>query len=212
MSNGGVDVRLVEAVSSHLRRHLGPIERVIEDEEQARLPVDVLVVGPTERRPFKIAVTCGMAARPMAPPEDFATCRRAELFLGLPPDWQLDPESLTDAANAWPVRLLRQMARFPHLSGGWLWERHTVGRVEDPPHGPGTDMNATLIAPAINTPSGFDLLQTREIEPVRFLALLPLHPEELRLARDEGVTELYGAFADADVHLVVNPWRPSAVL
>jgi hypothetical protein len=212
MSASSVDVRLVEAVGGHLRRHLGPIERVIREEQERRVPIDVAVVAATERRPFRTAVTCGMAARPMSPPEDFTTCTRAELFLGLPPEWPLDPAALQDPANAWPIRLLRQLARLPHLTGGWLWERHTVGRADDPPHGPGTDMNAALVAPAINMPSGFEQLHSPELGPIRMLAVLPLHPHELTLARDEGVTALYGAFADADVHLVVNPWRPSAVV
>ena len=199
-------------MGNHLRRHLGPVEGIVTEHEKTHVPVDLFVVAPTERRPFRTIVTGGMAGLRMHPPEEFASCVRAELFLGLPTRWPLDTAALRDPRTYWPLGLLKKLARFPHTGGGWLWERHIVGSELDPPHGPGTAMNGALVAPAINMPSPFESMQTPELGEVRFLSVLPLHPAEMRLGRDEGVTALYGAFGDAEVDVVVKPARPSSVL
>lgn len=212
MSAGSVDAGLREAVGNHLRRHLGPVEGVVAEHEKTHVPVDLFVVAPTERRPFRVVVTCGMAGLRMHPPAEFSSCVRAELFLGLPARWPLDTAALRDPRTYWPLGLLKRLARFPHTGGGWLWERHIVGAETDAPFGPGTSMNGALVAPAINMPPAFESLRTPELGEVRFLSVLPLHPAETKLGRDAGVTALYGAFGDADVDVVVSPARPSAVV
>lgn len=212
MSASAVDAGLREAVGNHLRRHLGPIEGVVGEHEKTHVPIDLFVVAPSARRPFRVVVTCGMSRLRMHPPEEFASCQRAELFLGLPSDWRLDGEALRDPRWFWPFGLLKRLARHPHTGGGWLWERHIVGADGAVPHGPGTAMNGALIAPAINMPPAFDALRSPELGEIRFLSVLPLHPAETQLGRDDGVTALYGAFADADVDVVVRPGRPSSVV
>lgn len=206
------DARLIEAVSDHVERHLGEIEVVMDEKDSPHVHIDLLVVGPSDAIPFRTVVTCGMAERAMPAPDDERDLRRAELFLGLDPDWPVDMDSLHDERWWWPLRLLKRLARFPHAEGTWLWEQHTVGSADDDPLGPGTELCAALVGPALLMPDGFEILDRGpDADPVSFFSAIPLHAAELRLARDKGVDELYDAFSKASVDVLVDPARPSSV-
>ena len=202
------DAGLIEAVSDHVERHLGPIDPVLHERESPIVHVDVLVVGPQDGVPYQTLVTCGMSERPMPVPADEAG-PRAELFLGLAPDWPLEVEALRDERHWWPIRLLKQLARLPHEEGTVLWERHTVGDPTDAPFAEGTELCAALVAPPLLVPDGFRALEEPGADPIFFFTVVPLHAAELRLARDEGTDALIARLADAEVDLVVDPARPS---
>ncbi len=89
--------------------------------------VDVHHCPPGPERPYHILVTTGMSDRAMITPEgceDFSHC---ELLLALPPEWPLEQKAFENERNFWPIRHLKQTARFPHVVETWLWYSHTVG-------------------------------------------------------------------------------------
>jgi hypothetical protein len=206
------DPALVEAVGLHLSVYLGEIEQVLHEIDSPLVHVDLFVIAPTEARPFRTVVTCGMAERPMLPPDGAGDLRRCELFLGLPPDWPMDEEHLRDERFWWPLRLLKSLARFPHISETWLWQGHTVSTSDPPePYGPGTTMGAAFIAPPILMPDGFGVLRRKEADDIHFFGVIPIHGDELALARESGAEALFGPFGKAGVDLVIDPERESAL-
>src|SRR5687767_4018341 len=119
------DDPLANAIAEHVAKHVGPIANVFHEIKPTLVHLDVLVVGPTDDRPYTTLVTCGMSERPMRVPienpEDLGLIpelRYAELLLCLPPDWPLTSEAFQNEANYWPVRWLKRLARLPHQQDG----------------------------------------------------------------------------------------------
>ncbi|MCH4166482.1 MAG: suppressor of fused domain protein [Megasphaera sp.] len=89
------------------------------------LPIDVEMLYPTIEEPFYLLRTMGMSAAPLHyPAGEIAADHETycELSLILPSDWPFhtkeDP-SLDDPA-AWPVWLLMELAKFPHVHQIWM--------------------------------------------------------------------------------------------
>jgi hypothetical protein len=102
----------LEQISAHIEAHLGPVATVFHEIVSDTVHIDVHVVLPTEESPYARLVTSGMSDLPM--PGDNDVPRYLELVATLPGDWRLDRASFEDERWYWPVRLLKQLARFPH--------------------------------------------------------------------------------------------------
>ncbi|HEX8086843.1 MAG TPA: suppressor of fused domain protein [Solirubrobacteraceae bacterium] len=208
----GGDPALIEAVSAHVERHLGPVGQVYHEFISPTVHVDLLEVPATGERPFQVVVTCGMAELPMRPPETMAEFTHTELFALLPPDWPLDDEALNDERNYWPLRTLKFLARVPHLFDTWLWVGHTIPNEDPPePYAEGTELCGALLMPPMLVPEGFEVLERPDGAPIHFLLLMPLHADEMQLKLDKGLEALYDRFDAADLSPIIDPARPSTV-
>src|SRR3954469_15460518 len=125
MSNPG-NAALIASVTTHVERHVGPVDLVWDELDSDALHVDVLHVAAGPTRPYQTLVTCGASEFPMSTPAEYAVWRFAELCILLPPDWPITTEGLRDPATGWPFWLLKQIARYPHEAGTWLGYGHTV--------------------------------------------------------------------------------------
>jgi hypothetical protein len=191
-----------EAIERHVEEHFGPIEFVFHAVPSAG--VHLLVAGPTEERPCRTLVTEGMSDAAMTAPPGANPF--AELMMALPVDWPV--EDLT-ADDSWPVHLLKYLAAFPHENGTWLGPWHLLPN-GDPvtPYAPNTSFAGMVITPMINVRTE----EAREIDGrISLLAVVPLHPAEIRLKIEKGSGALIEAFDRAGVSELVDPPRPSSV-
>jgi len=194
------DEQLIDELSAHVERHLGPVESVNHEIVSIDVHVDLLHVAPAEGRPCHTLVTCGMSAKPMQAPEP--ALERAELLMVLPPSW--DPE---DEASAWPMGTLRFLAHMPHEYATWLGEGHTIPN-GDPPerYARGTKLCGAMLVDPVLVPEGFAVLERPE-GPVRFYGVALLHADEMELKLQQGAEALIALFEGAPE--VVRPDRPS---
>ena len=143
------DERLIEEITAHVERHLGPAPTVNHELISLDVHVDVLHVPPHDGRPCHTLVTCGMSAKPMpaAPRPDVA---RAELLVVLPPAWDLEDESA-----GWPFGILRFLAHLPHEYETWLGFGHTVPNGDPPePYTDGTALCGAMLVDPTLVPDG----------------------------------------------------------
>lgn len=56
----------------------------------------------------------------MPVPEDVDQARFAEALVVLPKGWPLKQADFQDERHCWPLRLIKNIARFPHHAGTWL--------------------------------------------------------------------------------------------
>jgi len=130
----------------------------------------------------EVLVTAGASRRPMnAPPEQPALI---EYLMVLPAAWrELYGE---DPAALFAVDTLRVIANYPHRSGAWLGQGHTLpaGR----PIHPTTEMNGWVLTNALIFEQQPELSVGGN--PVAPLLLTPLYPLELSLARGQGTDAL----------------------
>jgi Suppressor of fused protein (SUFU) len=203
------DEELIEAVSDHVERHVGPIAQVFHELISPTVHLDVLRVDPTDERPWYTLVTCGMSAKPMQAPEP--ELAHAELTLALPPDWPMEQEDWRDERHYWPVRLLKFLGRVPHEYDTWLGNGHTIPNDDPPePYARGTRLCGAIVATPLLAPEAFRVLE-RPAGPTRFYGVVPLHAAEMEFKLDQGADALYDRLADAGVSELVDPSRASTV-
>lgn len=212
------DGDVIDAISAHIERHVGPVANVFHEIVSDLVHIDVHVVAPTDERPFYTLVTSGMSEAPMTTPPEFADYRFAELAICLPPTWPLGMDAtepskgpLNDERNYWPIRLLKSTARMPHEYDTWLCEGHTLSN-GDPaePYAPGVAMNGVILLPPVTLGDGFHTLQG-DGRTTHFWSLYPLHPDEMQLKLDRGLDALIPGFQRDNVSDILNPTRPSSV-
>jgi Suppressor of fused protein (SUFU) len=123
-----------EIIEPHIEKYIGTAATVFHELVSHHVHLDVHFVPPGPARLYHTLVTAGMSDLPMNPPQGAEEFRFAELMLCLPADWDLNQiqlpaaggEAFPSEESYWPVRSLKQFARFPHEFKTWLWLNHTI--------------------------------------------------------------------------------------
>jgi hypothetical protein len=201
------DERLVNAVSDHVERHFGEVDRVLHEIASTYVRVDLHVVMPTKDRPVTTVVTSGMSERPM-PGGVYA-----ELMLVLPPTWPTygDPAFETDEGY-WPYRLLKTLARLPHEFQTRLWLGDTVPNGHPAtPYARNTELRCALIAPMVmREHDGAEVFEYDGRE-IHLFSVWPLHADEMRVKLDQGLDQLHDLLDEARIIELLDADRPSVV-
>jgi hypothetical protein len=205
----------VQEIHTHVERRLGPIKTVFAEIVSDDMKLDILHVGSTLFRRRELLVTCGMSAMPMQLPEGADGQARAELVIELPKGWPLNVEAFMDERHYWPVRLLKDMARYPMQAASWLGFGHTIANASSEedlqPYASDVPFCAAAVLPCM--PMGEDgfVMTTRGGEQVIFWSVVPLHRAELKFKLEEGIDPLLDRFDKHRVRTRVDPSRRSAV-
>ncbi len=209
-----VDTANANRIIEHIERTLGPVAGSFHEQMGSHVDVSVHVVRPTQEFPVHVLVTSGMSHRPMNVPGGQEAAAYFELVATLPPDFPMphpqDPQAefdLLSEAIYWPMRWLRSMARFPHEFDTWLGMGHTVeaGAASPPPAG----FTAALVLPPLSLPQPFWNMARPDGATTHFMALWPLHADELQRKIADGLDPLIRAFHEQGVGDVSIPDRPS---
>lgn len=177
----------LEAIGRHIERHWGKVDEVFHEIMSEYVHIDIHVIRATAQRPYHLLLTSGMSDRPMTAPEGAEEFGYAELLLALPAEWPVDHASFEDERDYWPIRQLKQAARFPHVHRTWLWYGHTFAN-GDPLDTYADDVAfcaSILSVPVLCEKAAWKL----EISPekrIQFLSLIPIYEEELRFAWENG--------------------------
>lgn len=200
----------VQLITDHVERHLGPVASTFHEIVSDLVHIDVHLILPTERRPFVTLVTSGMSDLAMTPPPEAQEFSYAELMICLPPDWPLSREDFQDENNYWPVRWLKQLARFPHTYETWLFEGHSIPNGDPPePFAENTDFCGWLLFPPLLVSDEFRELRVNDDKTIRFFAIFPLFENEMELKLEAGMDALIDRFAKHGVTEVVDLNRGS---
>lgn len=204
------DPVLAAEVEHHLACHVGPVEEVFH-ETSTVLEVEVLRVEPTEERPFHILTTCGMAQRAMSVPAGLADWNLAELVMALPRDWCFDDDEIEGDAG-WPIRLLQDLARFPHQYDTWMGLDHTMPCGEPgETYAPDTHLAGCILEVPGYLPETFRRLDLSDGRSLHFLHVTPLYADELDYKLTLGSEALLQRFDELRMSMVVSPDRPCVV-
>lgn len=127
--------------------------RVFLDTVGKPLPIHVAVLFPTEEEPFYLLHTIGMSAAPIRHMPEPDVPGQGELYgelcMMLPGTWPFGPDkdslSLEDSA-AWPIRLLMELGRFPHVHQLWMSYGFMLPNTENcDPFSPTTRLSGVVI-------------------------------------------------------------------
>ncbi|MCB1022026.1 MAG: suppressor of fused domain protein [Bryobacterales bacterium] len=203
----------LEKLTEHVERHVGPVETVLHEVASDYVHIDLLWAPPNERHPFHTFVTSGMSDRPMNVEPGLEEFRLAELFICLPPSWPISPEAFQDERNWWPLRLVKTLARLPHVYETWLGPYHSSPN-GDPaePYAPGTKLCGSMLFGPIALPMELAAITVDEDTTINLYSVLPLHDDEMGFKLREGGEALIEKMSTIDnFNEVVNPKRASCV-
>ena len=125
--------------------------KVFSDTTASPIPISVEMLYPTVEEPFYLLHTIGMSAVPMHYPAGRLEMGHevyGELCMILPADWPFGKGkdvALTDAA-AWPIWMLMELGRFPHVHQIWISYGFILPNTETcEPFSPMTDLSGVII-------------------------------------------------------------------
>lgn len=206
---GDESARDLEKITSHITEWWGNIESTFHELVSEYVHVDVHWIKPVPDHPYHTLITSGMSDRPMkraGKPGEFYS----ELVLALPSDWPVDQESFGDERIYWPLRQLKQAARFPHVYNTVLSYGHTIAN-DDPPRPYADDVGfcaSILSFPFLCDEEGWTLKIDNK-KTIQFLSLIPIFEQELNFARREGSEKLFDIFDEEEITELINKLRPS---
>jgi hypothetical protein len=203
------DATLIAAIDAHVAEHFGATTTVWHQVASPYVHIDVHVVAPTNERPVFTLVTSGMSERPMS---SASGDRDAELTILLPSTWpSVDSADFGRPESFWPYKLLQDLAELPHEFSTSLWTGHTVPNGDPPtPYASDKALCGALLMPPLIAPEGFETLEVGERE-VHFLAVMPLHRDEMQLKLDKGLDSLLDLLDRAEITEVLHVDRSSVV-
>ena len=210
------DADLIEAVSDHAEKYIGPVSMVFHELLSDKIHVDVHHIEPTSDRPWHVLFTTGMSELPMSSPEELKgeDVDYAELVICLPKEWPISDNAFKSEENYWPIRWLKILARMPHDYETWLSWGHTIPNGESME--PFSD-NTKCCCWMLLTPPWFDedFMQLRldDGRVINFLTPIPLHPDEVKYKLNQGADALLELFEKKKVGLdkLFDPSRPSSL-
>jgi len=203
----------IKGITSALDNAFGCQGLVFHEIVSDQIHLDVLLYCPATERQTHVLVTCGMSALPMASPEGHD--RYAELCIELPPSWPLTGEAFKDERNYWPIRLLKDLARFPHRYRSWLGFGHTIpNRNPAVPYADSTKLCCALLMPPKLLPKAIHRLPVPESaanpegeESAQLLQVVPIHRCEMEHKLAHGLKSLLKRLGDSGVGPEIDPHR-----
>jgi hypothetical protein len=207
-------IRYLREITAHIETHFGKDCFVLHEKKSSTVHVDVHVVMPNSERPFFTLLTSGMSDVDMTVPEGLEELALAELCLCLPEDWPLSMTNFgwREPQYYWPIGILLQAARYPHIHRTWLSWGHSV------PHWPSqnacpeeTRFTGMLFVTPGTFPDGADQVATVDGRTIHYLALIPLLAPELAYKESFGIEKLAEKMLDSEVTEVLDPQRPSVI-
>ena len=207
-------IRYLPAITNHIEKYFGTDFFVLHEEKSATVHVDVHVVRPTTIRPYFTLLTSGMSDLDMRVPKGLEDLALAEVCLCLPREWPLamDDFGWREPRYFWPIALLKNAAKYPHINQTWLSWGHSVGSVERPePLNSETDFTGVMLLNPATFPEGADAVETEDGRTIHYLALVPLLEQEMRFKQEFDSDALEEKLVEADITELLNPTRLSAV-
>lgn len=189
----------MDAISVHIEKNIGRVHQVFHEIVSDDLHIDVCHVKSSLFRRYEVLVTMGMSAKPMEIPEDSEEPRFMELMVLLPKGWPLTKDKFFDEKNYWPIRLLKDLARFVHHGKTWFGFGHTIANAENEsdliPYSDGVGFCACTLLPSLTFgESSYVLQQESEKGDIGFLTVIPIYENELKYKLEHGLDALLDLF------------------
>ena len=171
----------LKAVKEHIEQCFGPIYLQVEDSQTDHIKCDIDIIKPSENQEgaCQYLVTKGMGAHKMPVPDEFKALNldRAELYLALASDWNLESE---EEQENWPITLLSVLSRLPFVYDSWMAQGHIISFPQDEDYAPGTNYaGAILLSHAKDSSYGLEL---DNLGHINFYQVVLLYQEEIDYA------------------------------
>lgn len=202
----------MEAIEKHIQKYAGKIHLVFHEIVSPDIHLDIYwVKTKMYSRKVNVLITSGMSEKKMTTPEGMEDFQYAELCLILPDDWKLAKEDFQNEENYWPVRLLKDLGRFPHDNNTWLGMEHTIENDDQKPYSSNILFTGSLIFVPMGLSQKFYLLKHGD-KKINFYSVIPLYQEEVDLKIQHGSDALLNNFDEYGINDVLDINRKNVAL
>jgi len=206
------NLKIIESVGDHIEAYFGKIDFVMHEKESPIVHVDVYVVRQMGERKCQYLITSGMSEKPMPVPKGASDGRYAELVIALPAEWPLSAAAFKDEANYWPIRVLKNLARYPHENKTWMYEGHSAHWLNPPsPIAPNTNMTSVVLLRPRLIPQENQFVHVSKKKHIRLWGVYPCYHEEIDLKERQGSGRLDELFDENEITELLDPRRSSVV-
>lgn len=198
-----------DSIANHFESRFGRVETLLLGELVPSTSTSV-TVGVCHNSDDEVTIfTAGLSSRPMQVPRGGEPFQFAELKMRLPANWIYQK---VEPANIWPLRLLMDIAQYPHANRTWLGGPFTVIANGDPPVplGPNVRFDATLLLAEPESEGG--IIDAGDGKRIQIFSAFPLYPEERMLEQRKSIAPLLGLFEKYGISFALDISRKNTVL
>ncbi|WP_207653602.1 suppressor of fused domain protein [Clostridium peptidivorans] len=195
------EMMYIEEITAHFDKVFpGRVSNVFHEIISDIVHIDVHFMEPTDEEPFRVIYTTGMSDLPMTLPseleKEWGHLKRAELMMFLPESWPIDSEVFEDERYYWPIRLLKQLARFPHMYNTWLGYGHTIPNSEEYiPYAENTELNGVILS---SLKEEISSINTKDGNLINIYSIIPLYKEEMDYKLENGMDALFEKLSEVE--------------
>ena len=200
--------RELNKVSAYIEQQYGEYDKVFHELVSPDIHLDIVRVPPTEEYPYYKLVTMGAGAYKMDIPKELRKWKleRAEYVIFLPEDWNIESDKEEDY---WPIRMLKDLARYPIYTDDWLTVGHTMSMNEDSsPVASNTMLNSCVLFNSFGKRK--QIVEALKIglfglgDEVNFWQVFPLYQEELEYTFEHPIGDLIELIKDVPMVVDIN--------
>lgn len=176
------------------------------DPSGAKYQIDINVMYPTDDEPYYVLYTQGMSSEDMILPEavekEYPEFKRAELFMLLPADWDIDnmTSSYPKHETYWPMQLLRMVARYHYEFFTWVAPGYTV---EYSSFANNTKLSAAML---VSLGDDIAIMKTKDNKQISLYLVLPIYKEEAKYKLQHGYDEFIEKYSEAFSSNTAEGW------
>jgi hypothetical protein len=196
----------LDAIARHADAILGPSKQHLHERYSPDLHIDLIHYAPTADRDFHYLLTSGMSDHPMTDDGITISDPLMELMIALPAHWDISAEGFKDPKTFQPVKLLKQLARYPYTNRTYFEKYRTVTIGDQPLLSP---MHAVMLMPPVLVPEFREPLELPNGTHIQFIGVYLLHEDELNLKLEGQLDKLLERFGETELTEIYDITRPS---
>lgn len=198
----------VKIIDKHLDAYFDEDEVFVLHEKVSEiLHCDIYVIKPNQEkgRNYFILLSCGMSAIRMKIPREFKKASSlAELVILLPSNWKMKYEGFKNENNYWPVRLLKELAKYPHFNNSWLAYGHTFSYSESEELSGNCKFQGAILLDSTILPKEFTEINRLFRKSIRIYSVIPLYKREIEYKIKHGTDALLNLFIRSNFSEIVD--------
>jgi Suppressor of fused protein (SUFU) len=203
----------MDLISNHIENTIGKIHTVLHEIISDEVHLDVCYVKSDPSREFEALITMGMSAIPINTPAESNEPKYIELIILLPKDWPLEHLNMFSEDYYWPIRLLKDLARFAHHNQTYLGYAHTIANAENEnelsPYAKNNNFCASILLPSMTLGEESFILRRDDDQDIYFFCVVPIFQDELFFKFEHGADQLMNLFDEHQVSDIVDIYRHS---